>query len=124
MRHLVSISLSGWLPSLRLNVRRSSVFPMTWYCLGQPEATDWFPHVSPDGGRAISVFPRGTLGHLPDMDVEVWLVRTANLRDVARRFPLFGGQGSSTSAAGPRTATGSLCGVSDAAVLITMPRLE
>jgi hypothetical protein len=38
-------------------------------------------------------FPPGTLGHLPDMDVEVRLVRTADWRDVARRFPLFGRQG-------------------------------
>jgi hypothetical protein len=30
-----------------------------------PEATDWFPHVSPDGGRAISVFCGARSGIYP-----------------------------------------------------------
>jgi hypothetical protein len=43
------------------------------------------------GGTPTGSLPPGTLGHLPDMDVGMRLVRTANLRDVVRRFPLFGG---------------------------------
>jgi TolB protein len=62
--------------------------------LVESETVDWFPHLSPDGalGSYIS-FPLGTLGHPPDLDVEVLLVRTADWRDVVWRFPLFGGQG-------------------------------
>jgi TolB protein len=62
--------------------------------LEESETVDWFPHLSPDGELASYIsFPPGTLGHPPDLDVEVRLVRTADWRDVVRRFPLFGGQG-------------------------------
>jgi TolB protein len=62
--------------------------------LVESETVDWFPHLSPDGELASYIsFPPGTLGHPPDLDVEVRLVRTADWRDVVRRFPLFGGQG-------------------------------
>jgi TolB protein len=58
------------------------------------ETIDWFPHLSPNGELATYIsFPPGTLGHPPDLDVEVRLVRTANWRDCVWRFPLFGGQG-------------------------------
>jgi TolB protein len=57
-------------------------------------SVDWFPHLSPDGEVASYVsFPPGTLGHPPDLDVEVRMVRTRNWREVVWRFPIFGGQG-------------------------------
>jgi TolB protein len=62
--------------------------------LVESESVDWFPHLSPDGERATYIsFPRGTLGHPPDLDVEVRVVRTSNWREVLWRFPIFGGQG-------------------------------
>ncbi len=62
--------------------------------LVESESVDWFPHLSPDGEFATYIsFPPGTIGHPPDLDVEVRLVRTADWRQVVSRFPLFGGQG-------------------------------
>jgi hypothetical protein len=62
--------------------------------LVESESVDWFPHVSPDGELASYIsFPPGTLGHPPDLDVEVRVVRTSNWRDVLWRFAIFGGQG-------------------------------
>lgn len=62
--------------------------------LVESESVDWFPHLSPDGELASYVsFPPGTLGHPPDLDVEVRVVRTTNWWDTVWRFPLFGGQG-------------------------------
>jgi TolB protein len=62
--------------------------------LVESETVDWFPHLSPDGklGCYIS-FPLGTLGHPPDLEVEVRVVRTTDWRRIIWRFPLFGGQG-------------------------------
>jgi Tol biopolymer transport system component len=62
--------------------------------LAESESVDWFPHLSPDGEHASYIsFPSGTLGHPPDLDVEVRLVRTADWGHVVWRHPLFGGQG-------------------------------
>jgi TolB protein len=62
--------------------------------LVESESVDWFPHLSPDSELASYIsFPTGTLGHPPDLDVEVRMVRTRNWRDVVWRFPIFGGQG-------------------------------
>ena len=62
--------------------------------LVESESVDWFPHLSPDGELASYIsFPPGTLGHPPDLDAEVRVVRTADWRYVVCRFPLFGGQG-------------------------------
>ena len=62
--------------------------------LVESESVDWFPHLSPDGEFATYVsFPPGTVGHPPDLDVEVRLVRTSDWRHVVARYPLFGGQG-------------------------------
>ena len=58
------------------------------------DSVDWFPHLSPDGEFASYIsFPVGTLGHPPDVDVEVRVVRTADWRHVIQRYCLFGGQG-------------------------------
>jgi hypothetical protein len=58
------------------------------------ESVDWFPHLSPDGEYATYItFPSGTVGHPPDLDVQVRLVRTANWCQVLSSFPFFGGQG-------------------------------
>ncbi len=55
---------------------------------------DWFPHLSPEGELASYIsFPPGTLGHPPDLDVEVRLVRTANWAEPIATYPIFGGQG-------------------------------
>jgi len=62
--------------------------------LVESESVDWFPHLSPDSELASYIsFPPGTLGHPPDLDVEVRVVRTSDWRDVLTRFPIFGGQG-------------------------------
>jgi hypothetical protein len=62
--------------------------------LAESESVDWFPHLSPDGELATYVsFPPGTVGHPPDLDVEVRLVHTADWRRVVAKYPLFGGQG-------------------------------
>ena len=58
------------------------------------DTVDWFPHVSPTGEFANYLsFPRGTLGHPEDLDVEVRLVRTDNWDRIVARYPVFGGQG-------------------------------
>ena len=62
--------------------------------LVESESVDWFPHLSPDGDFATYIsFPPGTVGHPPDLDVEVRLVRTVDWRHVVSSFPLSGGQG-------------------------------
>jgi TolB protein len=58
------------------------------------DTVDWFPHLSPDGQFASYIsFPAGTIGHPPDLDVEVRLVHTTNWAEPIARYPLFGGQG-------------------------------
>jgi Tol biopolymer transport system component len=58
------------------------------------DTVDWFPHLSPSGEYASYIsFPAGTLGHPPDLDVEVRLVRTGKWTEVLARYPLPGGQG-------------------------------
>ncbi|WP_020578808.1 TolB family protein [Actinopolymorpha alba] len=58
------------------------------------ETVDWFPHLSPDGQFAsYIVFPAGTLGHPPDLDVEVRVVATTDWSTAVQSYPVFGGQG-------------------------------
>jgi Tol biopolymer transport system component len=58
------------------------------------DTVDWFPHVSPDGGRATYVsFPSGTQGHPADLPVEVRLVDTADWTTPLAVHAVFGGQG-------------------------------
>ncbi|MEZ2390336.1 TolB family protein [bacterium RCC_150] len=55
---------------------------------------DWFPHLSPDAQWASYIaFPAGTIGHPPDLDVEVRLVAVSEWPNLVQRYPLFGGQG-------------------------------
>jgi Tol biopolymer transport system component len=62
--------------------------------LATSETVDWFPHLSPDGRFACYLaFPAGTLGHPPDLDVEVRVVATADWSQPVQVYPLFGGQG-------------------------------
>lgn len=62
--------------------------------LVESDTVDWFPHLSPDGEMATYIsFPKGTLGHPADLQVEVRLVRTADWTQVLHAYPLFGGQG-------------------------------
>jgi TolB protein len=58
------------------------------------ETVDWFPHLSPDGRFATYIaFPPDTLGHPPNLNVEVRVVSTAAWSSPIRTYPLFGGQG-------------------------------
>lgn len=57
-------------------------------------SVDWFPHLSPDGSRAVYIeFPLGTLGHPADLDVAVVVVDTAAWDAPTERLELSGGQG-------------------------------
>ena len=61
--------------------------------LTHDERVNWFPHVSPDGGRLAYVsFPPGTEGHPADRDVIVRLCEAdgTGIRDLVR---VHGGQG-------------------------------
>ena len=58
------------------------------------QTVDWFPHLSPDGRFASYIaFPAGTIGHPPNLNVEVRIVATADWSAPVRSYPLFGGQG-------------------------------
>ncbi|MDO5661549.1 MAG: biopolymer transporter Tol [Brachybacterium sp.] len=55
---------------------------------------DWFPHVSPDGRWATYLaYPAGTIGHPPDLPVEVRVVATEDWSTPAASYPVRGGQG-------------------------------
>ncbi len=55
---------------------------------------DWFPHLSPNGKHAVFLrFPAGTLGHPPNLDVEIHVVDVKDWNKPLHVFPLFGGQG-------------------------------
>lgn len=58
------------------------------------DTVDWFPHLSPDGTRAVYIeFPPGTEGHPADLDVRLVVVDTADWQTPLERIPLTGGQG-------------------------------
>lgn len=58
------------------------------------DTVDWFPHLSPDGRKAVYIeFPSGTEGHPADLDVALVVVDTADWRTPLVRIPLPGGQG-------------------------------
>jgi TolB protein len=55
---------------------------------------DWFPHLSPDGSKAVYLaYPSGTEGHPQDLNVELMLVQNDNWDKATRAASLFGGQG-------------------------------
>ena len=61
--------------------------------LSHAPTVDWFPHLSPDGRRAVYLaYPPGTRGHPADLPVELMLVGEdwSQPRSVVN---LFGGQG-------------------------------
>lgn len=61
--------------------------------LSHADTVDWFPHLSPDGAKAVYLsYPPGTEGHPADLRVELKLVDGdwSKARTVAK---LFGGQG-------------------------------
>ena len=67
---------------------------------GEPErlristSVDWFPHLSPDGQRAVFVaYPSGTQGHPADLWVEVMSVWTSDWQNASVVDRIFGGQG-------------------------------
>jgi TolB protein len=58
------------------------------------DTVDWFPHLAPNGLLASYVaFPPGTIGHPPDVEVEVRIVRTVDWSTPVATLPVFGGQG-------------------------------
>jgi len=58
------------------------------------ERVNWFPHISPDGEQILFVsFPPGTLGHPPNVPVELKLVRDGNWQALETLVQTFGGQG-------------------------------
>jgi Tol biopolymer transport system component len=62
--------------------------------LTDDERVNWFPHVAPDGTRAVYIsFPPGTIGHPADKAVELRIVEGDAWRAPVRSIPLFGGQG-------------------------------
>ncbi|GAB3924049.1 hypothetical protein GCM10011575_02620 [Microlunatus endophyticus] len=55
---------------------------------------DWFPHLSPDGSKAVYIeFPPGTQGHPADLPVNLVLVDTKDWTTPLARIPVPGGQG-------------------------------
>jgi TolB protein len=55
---------------------------------------DWFPHLSPDGRAAVYLeFPPGTVGHPPDLDVQLVVVGTGDWSRPRERIAVRGGQG-------------------------------
>lgn len=62
--------------------------------LTSSETVDWFPHLSPDGRTAVYLaYPRGTVGHPPDLWVELMVVRDGRWAHPRSAVRLFGGQG-------------------------------
>lgn len=58
------------------------------------ETVDWFPHLSADNRAAAYIaFPLGTLGHPPNVDVDVIVVSPDDWSTPLQRCPVFGGQG-------------------------------
>ncbi|SDS64742.1 TolB family protein [Microlunatus soli] len=55
---------------------------------------DWFPHLSPDGSKAVYIeFPTGTQGHPADLPVNLVVVNTTDWTTPLERISLPGGQG-------------------------------
>lgn len=57
------------------------------------ETSDWFPHISPDGKMvAFLAYPKGTVGHPPNVEVEIRVLSVADgkVRTLAK---LLGGRG-------------------------------
>ena len=62
--------------------------------LTHTETVDWFPHISPDGRRAVYLaYPPGTSGHPADLWVELMVVHDGQWPRAVRAAKLFGGQG-------------------------------
>lgn len=58
------------------------------------DTVDWFPHVSPDGTRAVYLeYPPGTEGHPEDLPVTLVVVDVRDWTAPLERIPLHGGQG-------------------------------
>jgi Tol biopolymer transport system component len=62
--------------------------------LVESETVDWFPHLSPDGSKAVYIeFPSGTQGHPADLPVSLVVVDTGDWTTPLERISLSGGQG-------------------------------
>lgn len=58
------------------------------------DTVDWFPHFSPDGGLAVYLeYPIGTIGHPPNVDVQLVVVSPDAWDTPLARVSLHGGQG-------------------------------
>ena len=62
--------------------------------LVESDTVDWFPHISPDGQKAVYIeFPPGTEGHPANLQVSLVVVDTVDWKTPRARIPLPGGQG-------------------------------
>ena len=62
--------------------------------LTHSHTVDWFPHISPDGAKAVYLaYPKGTEGHPADKPVDLMLVEDGNWDEARVAVSLFGGQG-------------------------------
>lgn len=58
------------------------------------DRVNWFPHLSPDGRHCVYLsYPSGTVGHPPDLPVELRLVTDDDWSAPRTVVELFGGQG-------------------------------
>lgn len=58
------------------------------------DTVDWFPHLSPDGSRAVYLaYPPETQGHPADRWVDLMIVKNDNWQSPEHAMRLFGGQG-------------------------------
>lgn len=58
------------------------------------DTVDWFPHISPDGRLAVYLeFPKGTIGHPPDLKVGLVIVSIDDWTTPLERITVPGGQG-------------------------------
>jgi TolB protein len=58
------------------------------------ERVNWFPHLSPDGRCVVYLsYPTGTIGHPPDLPVQLRLVQDGDWGAATVIAELFGGQG-------------------------------
>jgi TolB protein len=66
----VASSVEGHAQLFRHDLRDGSVEQLT-----SDERVNWFPHPSPDGRRLVYLsYPPGTVGHPPDLPVELRLI--------------------------------------------------
>ncbi len=72
------------------------------------DTVDWFPHLSPDGSKAVYLaYPPGTAGHPADKPVELMLVTDGRWTNLSAPPPSRADRAPSMSTAGRQTAPAS-----------------